>query len=71
LQVNTTVPPETFAKGEWAPVRVMAERDRIRLDVRGKKMFETAVPPGFDVLTGRWGLGAYSEVARFRKVKAE
>ena len=49
-------------------VRVVVDRARIRVEIGGKAVFDAAVPPGFDVLGGTWGLGTTNDVVRFRHV---
>ena len=41
-----------------------------RLDVGGRTRFDAEAPPGFDLLTGAWGVGAWDGAAVFGGLRA-
>ncbi len=69
FKANADLAPGGIALGTWVAVRIEGDRERIRVDVAGKRVLDAPIPPGFDVLAGTWGLGATDSVARFRKIE--
>jgi hypothetical protein len=63
------LPRGTLAPGSRVPLEVSADRASIRVTSRGAVLLVARVPEGFDVLHGRWGLGARDEVAVFTRVQ--
>jgi hypothetical protein len=52
--------------GAWHDARVDVDATTVRVDVGGQRVFEAALPPGFDTLGGRVGLGALGAVVRYK-----
>ncbi len=55
--------------GERVPLRVSADREKVRVSSRGEVLLEAPLPGGFSVLHGRWGVGARDEVAVFTGIQ--
>jgi hypothetical protein len=62
-----SIPLKTLS--DWTPVKVTARKEAIGVWVSGKHLFEAVVPPGFDPLEGRVGIGCFDGIARFRKLE--
>jgi hypothetical protein len=65
---NADVPMESVPVETPIPVTVEVGRDVIRLFLRGTRVLEAPVPPGFDAVGGGWGLAARDTVALWTKV---
>lgn len=68
---NVDVAPALLPEATWLPVRIRVEADRLEVRVAERVVFESDVPPGFDVLHGNWGFGAYDSWAKFRGFEAK
>jgi hypothetical protein len=69
LSERAAISRGTIAPGAKVPIRVTADRQRVRVTSRGTLLLEARVPSGFDVLGGRWGLGARDEVVVFTRIQ--
>jgi hypothetical protein len=63
-------PADTFVLRQWVPFRITADDQFIRGVAAGQNnLFNAIPPPGFDIARGRWGVGAFDGVVRFRNLK--
>jgi hypothetical protein len=71
LKKNENLAADAIPVGQWIPIRITVRRGTIHVEVRGKEVFAADVPPGFDPLHNRWGVGALGDVVRYRKIAAK
>lgn len=68
LTKNSDVPQELLPTKTWIPVRIVVKKEVMTVAVNGKEVLVAPVPPGFDPLRGRWGVGTLGDVVRYRKL---
>lgn len=68
---NVDLAPTLLPEATWLRVRIRVEAERFEVRVGDQVVFESDVPPGFDVLHGNWGFGAYDSWAKFRGFEAK
>lgn len=61
-RVSVDVSKDTFAVDTDVAFALTVAQGRLRLDVGGRRRFDAEAPPGFDVATGAWGVGAWDGV---------
>jgi hypothetical protein len=58
-RVSRSVPVGTFPPDADVAVAVRVDSKTIRVEVGGKSVLEADVPPGYDLVHGGWGVGAW------------
>jgi len=58
-RVSKSVPVGTFPPDADVPIVVRVDPKTIRVEVSGKPVLEADVPPGYDLVHGGWGVGAW------------
>ncbi|MBL9089377.1 MAG: DUF1570 domain-containing protein [Planctomycetia bacterium] len=69
-RVSVEVPPATFAVGTDVAFALTVADGRLRLAVGGRTLFDAEAPPGFDLATGGYGVGAWDGAAVFDEPRA-
>ncbi len=68
-RVSVDVPPATFAVGTDVRFALTVAGGRLQFDVEGRRWFDAEAPPGFDLGTGAFGVGAWDGAVVWRDLK--